>query len=285
MPRPVFRSQTAREKLFSRYDDLLTRWPVPHKSLFVQTSFGSTHVIKTGTETGPSLILLHPYHSNSALWMENAAALSRDTRVYAIDILGDAGKSEPEANLPFGFDRPWLLQIMDSLFIDRTDIVAMGGACQMALNLASYVPDRIRRVVMISAGLDGMRPQRNLARVLKKAQRFPTNRNVRALLSLTAPTLEPDHDLIDYQAAVLKSARLPDYPVFKPDLFDGAKPQSPALLLVGERDVVFDPKKALQIGRVAFSEIETDTVPEVGHLMTIERPLVVSDRIRRFLRS
>ena len=285
MARPIFRSQNARARLFVEYDQLLTRWPVPHRSLFVQTSFGVTHVIKSGPERGPALILLHPHHSNSALWIGNIAALARDRRVFAVDIIGDAGKSEPDDDLPFGFDRPWLLQIMDSLFIDHVDIVAVSRACQIAINLAAYVPDRIDHLVLVSASLNGMQPRRELARHLRRTRRRPTARNARQLLALTAPTLAPDHDLLEYQAVVLQSARQPNYPVYQIDPHDGDRFVVSTLLLHGEREVMFDVEKARRIGRTILARMEAETVPEVGHLMTIERPLLISDRITRFLRG
>jgi pimeloyl-ACP methyl ester carboxylesterase len=264
---------------------MLEDWPVPFKSSFVQTSFGVTHVLGCGPENGRPLLLLHPGRSNSALWRRNVAQLCGPFRLYAIDIMGDAGKSEPDGDLPFGFDRPWLLQILDSLFLDRVDVVAIARAGRIAVNLAAYVPDRVGRVVLVSASLNGTTPTPELRRTAWRARFFPSPENIRSLFALLAPTLEPSDALLDYQGAVFRGAHEPSYSIYDPEKFGTSPPFTPTLLLLGEREVVFDPVAAGILGRRLLPNITVETLPGVGHLMHIEQPDVVNGRIGEFLRG
>jgi pimeloyl-ACP methyl ester carboxylesterase len=264
---------------------MLEDWPVPFRSSFVQTSFGVTHVLCSGPEHASPVLLLHPGRSSSVLWRRNVAELSRTHRVHAIDTIGDAGKSEPDDALPFGFDRPWLLQILDSLFLDRVDVVAISGAGQMAVNLAAYVPNRVGRLVLVSASLNGSTPTPELRKRAWRARLFPSADNVRSLFSLLAPTLEVGDALLDYQESVFRGAREPTYPVYDPDKFGTSPPFAPTLLLLGEREVAFDPVVARGLGTRLFPNIAVDVLPEVGHLMNIERPDLVDSRIGDFLRG
>jgi pimeloyl-ACP methyl ester carboxylesterase len=256
---------------------------VDYRSVFVQTAFGATHVLVSGREGAPAVLLLHPAHSNSALWINNIRALSKTHRVYAIDIIGDAGKSELEAELPFGFDRPWLLQIMDSLFIDRTDVVAVSRACQMATNLACYVPKRIGRLILVSASLSGVDQEREVFRNIRKALRFPTPRKVSRLFADLAPSLPAEHELVAYQSEVYRSSRYPTYPVYDPQKFGGCGPSAPTLLLIGEKESVYDPEVVRRLSGQVFSEVTVQTVPSVGHLMTIESPEIVNSIMMCYL--
>ncbi len=286
MARSIYRSAIERERLFACYDRMLADWPVPLTTSFVQTSFGATHVLCSGPEHGNPVVLLHPGRSNSALWRRNVAELSRKFRLYAIDIIGDAGKSEPEGALPFGFDRPWLLQILDSLFLDRVDLVAVSRASQIAVNLAAYVPDRVGRLVLVSASLNGSAPTPQLRRRARRARLLPTARNIRSLVSLLAPTLEPSDEMLDYQEALFRGAREPSYEVYDPGRFGAASAAFAAtLLLLGEREVVFDPVAARSLGKRLLPNIRVETVPDVGHLMNIERPDLVDARIGEFLQG
>jgi len=283
--RSIYRSESSREQLFARYDLMLEDWPVPFRSSFVQTSFGVTHVLCSGPEHGSPVLLLHAGRSNSVLWMRNIAELSRTYRVFAVDIIGDAGKSEPDEALPFGFDRPWLLQMLDSLFIDRVDLVAISRASQLAINLAAYVPNRIGRLVLVSASLNGSTPTSEARRRSWQARLFPSAENIRSLFSLLAPTLAGSDAMLDYQETVFRGVREPSYPVYDPDKFGTSAPFTPTLLMLGEREVVFDPVAAKSLGKRVFPNITVDVLPEVGHLMNIERPDLVDSRIVEFLRA
>jgi pimeloyl-ACP methyl ester carboxylesterase len=264
---------------------MLQDWPVPLKTSFVQTSFGVTHVLCSGPEHGSPVVLLHAGRSNSVLWRRNVAELSRAFRLYAIDIIGDAGKSEPDEDLPFGFDRPWLLQILDSLFLDRVDVVAISRASRIAVNLAAYVPNRVGRLVLVSASLNGSTPTPQLRKIAWRTRFFPSADNIRSLFALLAPTLAPTDAMLDYQEAVFRGANEPSYPVYEPDRFGTSPPFAPTLLLLGEREAVFDPVAAASLGRRLLPNVTVETLPEVGHLMNIERPDLVDTRIGEFLRG
>ncbi len=71
--------------------------------------------------------------------------------------------------------------------------------------------------------------------------------------------------------------------MYDPDKFGTSPPFAPTLLLLGEREVVFDPVAARNLGSGIFPNITVETLPEVGHLMNIERPDLVDSRIVRFL--
>jgi pimeloyl-ACP methyl ester carboxylesterase len=281
--RSIYRSANSREELFARYDRMLEEWPVPFRSSFVQTSFGATHVISSGPERASPVLLLHPSRSNSVLWMRNVAEISKALRVIAVDIVGDAGKSEPDDELPFGFDRPWLLQILDSLFIDRVDVVAISRASQMAVNLASYVPNRVGRLVLVSASLNGSAPSAEMRRRRMRARLVPSADNIRSVLSLLAPTLAGSDAMLDFQGAVFRTVREPSYRMYEPERFGSSPPFAPTLLLLGEREAEFDLVAATSLGKRVFPNITVEVLPEVGHLMNIERPDLVDSRILRFL--
>jgi len=71
----------------------LAFWPVPYESLDVPTRFGSTHIIISRPKDAPPLVLLHGANDSATAWYPNIADLSRNYRTYALDTIGDVGKS------------------------------------------------------------------------------------------------------------------------------------------------------------------------------------------------
>ena len=89
----IFTTSEGREKYMLAYENMFTLWPVPHESMDVDTQYGSTHINVSGPSDGRPLILLHGAGLSSTTWYRNIADLSAKFRVFAIDTIGDAGKS------------------------------------------------------------------------------------------------------------------------------------------------------------------------------------------------
>ena len=89
----VYRVASNEAALMEIYDARLDRWPVALETLYVETSYGPTHVIAGGPEAGPPIVLFHAMGLNATMWLPNMAALCSGHRVYAVDTIGDLGRS------------------------------------------------------------------------------------------------------------------------------------------------------------------------------------------------
>ena len=92
---PVFDSDEGRRTVMAAYDAVLDCWPVSYEQLDVPTSFGTTHVIASGPEDRPSVVLLHALFATATAWYRTVGALSGQYRTLAVDVLGDANRSRP----------------------------------------------------------------------------------------------------------------------------------------------------------------------------------------------
>ncbi|MFC1581001.1 alpha/beta fold hydrolase, partial [Thermodesulfobacteriota bacterium] len=70
----------------------------------VSTRFGPTYVNAFGSKSSPKLALLHGMGASSTMWAPNIEALSQHFRVYALDTIGDLGKSRCEVRCRRGRD-------------------------------------------------------------------------------------------------------------------------------------------------------------------------------------
>src|SRR5438067_45182 len=107
----AYKSEKARRNALAVYDKILEDWPAPYQSINVNTSFGETHILVSGASTNKPLLLLHGGGGNSTMWRDNIASLSRHFHIYAVDIIGEAGKSagtRPETISEYSH---WLKQV------------------------------------------------------------------------------------------------------------------------------------------------------------------------------
>src|SRR5258706_10140632 len=90
---PGFKSEAGRARYASAYDAGLRDWPVAYEAIDVPTRLGTTHVIASGAPTAPPLVLLSSFAGAATVWRRNVATLSAHFRIYAVDVIGQPGKS------------------------------------------------------------------------------------------------------------------------------------------------------------------------------------------------
>ena len=130
LPSP-FKSPEGEAEFMAAYEATLKLWPVPYEPMDIPGRYGRTHLVASGSEDAPTLVLLHMFFTSLTQWAANIADLSRDYRVYAIDVIGQPTKSIPSQPLKSRQDCvTWLSELLDALNIESTDLVgASFGGC------------------------------------------------------------------------------------------------------------------------------------------------------------
>jgi hypothetical protein len=88
-----YRSAEARDTYLSFCDVSAGQWPVVSESRVVSTSYGRTFVRVSGPGGGQPLVLLPGMASSSLFWAPNIEAWSVQYRTYAVDTIGEVGRS------------------------------------------------------------------------------------------------------------------------------------------------------------------------------------------------
>src|SRR5580704_10608399 len=123
MTLPAFKSDEGRARYMAAYDAALADWPVPYQEIDVPTRLGLTHVIASGASDAPPLLLLPSFAGAAVVWRLNAEGLSRHFRIYAVDVIGQPGKSQAIRRMRNRRDYAnWLVDLLDGLGIARTSI-------------------------------------------------------------------------------------------------------------------------------------------------------------------
>ncbi|MGA2709931.1 MAG: alpha/beta hydrolase [Steroidobacteraceae bacterium] len=118
--------------------------------------------IDMGDPAGPPVVLIHGFTDNARDWAPMLPHLSTHDRLIIVDIRGHGKSSKPEccySRLDFAYDIKLLL---DTLGIEKTDVVGHSLGSIVAQTFAEYWPQRTRRVVLISS-MGGRRPTAHAA--------------------------------------------------------------------------------------------------------------------------
>lgn len=133
------------------YDEVLRRWPVEVSPTDVPTPYGSTRVNVCGPEDGTPLVLLPGGGTTSAVWYANVGALAAAHRVYAVDLIGDYGRSVHDgAPLRGAGDlTAWLDALFDALDLDGAHLCGHSYGAWIALRYALHAPHRLGRLALL----------------------------------------------------------------------------------------------------------------------------------------
>lgn len=151
MSKSVYKSEAARDTFRAVYNGILSGIPFGHRT--VDTSFGQTFLLTAGQDTNPPVLVLHGSCSNSVFMTPELSALSGCWRVYAVDIIGEAGNSaEFRPDLTSDAFALWLKEVLDGLGLSRTAIVGNSLGGWTALKFATAFPDMVSSLCLISPG-------------------------------------------------------------------------------------------------------------------------------------
>ena len=289
---PAFKSEESKARFMAAYDACLQAWPVPFEQIDVATRLGTTHVIACGSADAPPLVLLPSFAGTAAVWRLNAEGLSRHFRLYAVDVIGQPGKSEAKG--PIRSRRAyadWMVDLLDGLGVARASIVGCSFGGFLALNQALATPDRVDRVVLISpAGTFASQywkltyATRIRAPALKLWRRLAGKARPPSLADLGPRRLPRD---MTWAALIgVTMAEAPRVSVTNASVFSGAQLRAIralALLLIGDKEPLYDPEAMLRLARARMPGLEGAIVPDADHIAAMAQPDDVNARIVRFL--
>ncbi|MGE5627202.1 MAG: alpha/beta fold hydrolase [Solirubrobacterales bacterium] len=262
MKKSVFKSNEQRDKFRNYYKQVLSKFPFGQQ--YINTTFGQTFMLTAGNEANPPIILLHGSCSNSAFWFPEIMALSNNYRVYAVDIIGEAGNSEEyRPDLNSDAFAVWMKEVLEELNIEKAIIIGNSLGGWMALKFAVTFPECVSKLALIaSAGLAEVRQE-----FISNVEQKKTEDG-----SVTADSnILGNHDLPKEVLDFINLITMSYNPIQYLPVYDDEELQHlnmPVLFIDGENDVIIDGDKSAQRLRNLVSSAEIHLLKNCGHVLT-----------------
>ncbi|WP_338703287.1 alpha/beta hydrolase [Streptomyces sp. Q6] len=246
------------------YDELRSHWPASTEEQDVTTPYGPTRVHVYGPPGARPLMLLPGGSATGLAWYANAPALGERYRVHAVDLLGDAGRTERRGAVLKSTEdmMAWLDALLDGLALSRTHLCGHSYGAWLAVNYALHAPQRIDRLALVDPTqvFAGFRPG-YLLRALPHLLR-PSEPRARAFLAW-----ETDGVLLDetcrrlYAAAAAVPGR---------KIVTGRRPRTadlrmPVQVLLAQRSRAHHAAKVAAGARRALPQAEVAVLPGATH--------------------
>jgi pimeloyl-ACP methyl ester carboxylesterase len=275
-----------RREFLDAYDAMLVRWPVEVESVDVPGRLGTTRVNTCGPAGAPAIVLLHGGGATSTVWYGNVGSLAVHHRVYAIDAIGDRGRSIYNGTPIGGRDglMSWLDETLDSVGVrDVAMIVGHSYGAWQSMQYALHAPDRVGRLALLDP-TECFIPVslRFKLRAIPLAVR-PSPATRRSFYRWEMDGRTPDAQWFELAMMRAGGKGALVWPK-RPPASALRSMSTPTLVIVAGQSRQQSPKRLAAEARTALANVRLTELPDASHFsMPTEHPTEINTTLEQFL--
>lgn len=240
--------------------------------------------------SGPPLLFLHGFTLDCRMWHPNMQELSQSFRCILLDSRGHGKSDSPSTGYHRDQRSSDVIALLNKLGLETVHLLGMSMGGSTAIGCALSFPERLRSLILVSAGVAGFKPGRKIDKLdeiartegidvakrqwLEWSTSYHTKKGRNDIASLITQMIE------EHSGAIWSDPMRGKYPVMR-DLERLKEIELPTLIVVGTDDKVFC-QLALTIHEYIRNSI-LETYSDTGHLVNLEWPKKFDDQIRSFV--
>lgn len=260
----AFKTQQGRDDVLKYYDMLLEKLTIPYERLNINTRHGSTFCIAAGDITAPPMVLLHGSSMNSIMWISSILKYFKKYRVYALDMPGEAGRSD-ERQLPFTTSDldDWLYDVFNELSINKAVVIGASLGAWLSAKFAIRYPEKIDKLVLQCPAGIGTQNKNFIFTALFYMLFGEKGR--RKLLKIINGNVDMPEIFSKYQMLITKNfnTRKEPIPIFSDD--EIKRLTMPVCLFVGAKDIMLHSMETADRMKKLVPNARINILPEGGH--------------------
>ncbi|EJR13795.1 alpha/beta hydrolase [Bacillus cereus] len=206
-----------------------------------------------------------------------------------IDILGDKNKSLPKKGFTDRLSYAlWLKEVLHTLEINSTNILGLSYGALHTVNFLTFFPEKVNKAVIMSPAATYI-PFHPL--FFSYALGMMNSRE--GVEKFSGWIFENRYTVHPYIQEQLIAGMMWNNSVKNETLTEQGFPyiftnqelaeiQTPMLLMLGENEVMYNPIEAFKCAENSSPNLTVELVKDVGHLMSMENPQYINDRILEF---
>lgn len=272
----IYRSQLSKSLVINLYNAQIAKLDVPYKDIFVETSFGRTHVVEIGNPEGKPLLIFHGGNSTCAYNLLNCRFLLDKFHIYAVDIIGHPGKSAENILMPFGYHYGrWAGEVISALGYEK--ICCLGGSFGggVLAKLMCIAPSKVERAVLIvPAGIDNAFPTDKIRMMVPLVKYYLTKdekhvKEMAMYMALSEKVLKKD--LMAVIQNTLDNVKIHSFMPsnVEPERLHRCK--APTLVMASEYDCFFPARKILPKAKKVLPNCKIHMLKGCGHIPVLRK--------------
>ncbi|GAA3098195.1 alpha/beta fold hydrolase [Streptosporangium carneum] len=280
----AFTGDSARDKYFAVYDRVLGElWPAPVDAVDVETRAGTVRVHRAGPAEGDPVVLLSGAGGNALAWYRYIEPLTRTRPVYAVDPLGEPGRSIQTRPLTTGAEiGGWLTDVLTALGAERAHVAGFSYGGWTAVQQQLGGGGRVAALTLVDPGGFAPLPRRFIRWALAGAIASMLPRTLRHRMAgvVDNGVLREDGLMRLMRVGWSFRRRLPIPPAYTDEQI--RELTVPVQVLLGARSALLDAQAVAARLAGIVPSWRVEIVPGTGHGLPVEAPDLVAERILTF---
>lgn len=272
----IYKSKEGKDEILALYDKQLKRLPIPFKELFVNTSFGSTHIIETGNFDGVPLLVFHGGNATTAYNLLACNFLLKDFHIYAVDTIGHPGKSAEVSLSPNNYDYgKWASEVITSL--DYTKIACFAGSFGAGILVKTMcaAPEKIEKAVLyVPSGINNAPAINSIRMMYPMIMYWITQKQKwleKCIMPMAITKENIDIDIFETAKCSIDHAKIKAGMPSNVKGSDLIKCEATTLVLAGENDCLFPAKRVIPRANKFIQHCTTYLLKNRGHINVLTK--------------
>lgn len=280
----IYRNEQSKKAVWKLYDRQMENLDAPYTDLYIDTSFGRTHLIECGNLTGKPLLVFHGGNATTAYNLKYCRFLLRDFHIYAVDTIGHPGKSAEVSLSPRNQDYgKWAVDVIKGLGFDR--IACFGGSfgAGIVVKAMCVAPELIERsVLLVPSAIKNAPTYKSINMAFPMLMYTLTHKEkwfVRCILPMAITESNITEDILTTARSSIDNAKIKSVMPQNESYRNLCKYQNPVLVMAAEKDCLFPAKDVLLKAKKVWRQSERYLLKDRGHIneLTNEEKKMIID--------
>lgn len=283
----IYKSEEGKNRIFALYDEQINRIKCQCKDIWVNTSFGKTHLIETGNLSGVPLLVFHGGNATTAYNLLFCDFLMSDFHIYAVDTIGHPGKSDEVSLSARNYDYgKWASEVISA--IEYKSICCFGGSFGAGIltKAMCVAPEKIARAVLyVPSGIKNAPAINSMSMMLPMIMYWITHKDEWLKKCMLPMAITEDNITEDIYKTAKLSINHSKVKTGMPSNVDSELMRmckAPTLVMAAEKDCLFPGEGVIKRAKKIIPDCTTYLIKGRGHMnvMTNEEKEI----IRNFLK-
>lgn len=266
----LFKTTQGKEEILRLYDEKLRELNIDYQYQTVDSSFGKTNIIVTGSPLNPPLMIVHGSNGCAPISLETYPQLATKFQVFAVDVLAQPNKSA-ETRLSMKDDSygKWMNEIIASLELDKVTLVGFSFGGLVILKTLINKEEKIKEVYLAApAYIVNGNPLKALFKIFIPMKRYMKTQKIKFVEQFLSEVFtDRDEFAIKYLSKVFLHFDMDFTPVPIISKAEAKDIKTPITLIAAKKDIMFPGEKMLRRAGKLFSSLkETVLLEESKHV-------------------
>lgn len=267
----IYRSGQSKKAIWKLYDRQMKDLKIPYTNLYVDTSFGRTHLIECGNLMGKPLLVFHGGNATTAYNLKYCGFLLDDFHIYAVDTIGHPGKSAEislsSRNQDYG---KWAVEVIKGLGFDKMACFGGSFGAGILVKAMCVAPERIERsVLLVPSAIQNAPAYKSINMVFPMLMYRLTHKEkwfVKCILPMAITENNLTEDILKTARCSIDHAKIKSVMPQNESLRNLCKYQNPVLVMAAEKDCLFPAKGVLLKAGKAWAQGKRYLLKDRGHI-------------------